>query len=156
MSKSKKDIIDFESKLESIRNKLMENYKEQKILMNEMKDLMTLHKKEIKVASKNVSTNAGKCSGFNKPEKVPYSLKIFLDISDTHMSRSRVTQILYQYFRDNKMLSNKIITPNKKMKKIFNIDKDKQLNFYNLQSWLKTVYDCEATNMEPNKYLIND
>lgn len=151
MSKStKQDITDFESKLESIQDKLMINYKEQKNLMNEMKDLMTLHKKEIKKASKNIQTNAGKLSGFNKPEKIPSKLKNLLNIKESTMPRSKVTQLLYQYFKDNKMLSQKIIIPNRQIKTIFNMNNNDEITFYNLQTWLKKVYDCEEKDIKLN------
>ena len=60
------------------------------------------------------------------------------------MPRSKITVLMYQYFTDNNMYdttTKKEIIPNKKIKEIFGVKKDDVINFYNLQTWLKKVYD---------------
>ena len=140
---------DFEEKLEKIRTDLKENYIQQKKLMNELKELLSIHKKDIKLISKNGNrTNCGKNSGFNKPEAIPPSLKKLLKINEDMLPRSKVTRLMYQYFTDNKMYSTKTkkeIIPNSKIKEIFGMkDGGEPIHFYNLQTWLKKVYDENA------------
>ena len=135
---------DFETKLGTIRTALKENYIQQKKLMNDLKELMSIHKKEIKLVSKTGNrTNSGKNSGFNKPEKVPPLLKKLLKIKEDMLPRSKVTALMYQYFTDNKMYNSKTkkeIVANNKIKEIFGMGEGDVINFYNLQTWLKKVY----------------
>lgn len=142
--------LSFEEKLELIRESLRENYAQQKKLMNDLKELLSLHKKDIKTVSKSNSfVNSGKHSGFNKPEPVPESLKNLLKIEEDSMPRSKVTALLYKYFTDNNMYNTKTkkeIIPNKKIKKIFGMQDEDTITFYNLQSWLKKVYNQSISN----------
>lgn len=141
---------DFETKIEDIRQALKDNYAQQKNLMNDLRELLTLHKKEIKLVSKSGNrSNSGKNSGFNKPEPVPLPLKKLLKIKDDMLPRSKVTGLMYQYFTDNKMYNTKTkkeIIPNSKIKQIFGMSNDDVINFYNLQTWLKKVYSENSTD----------
>lgn len=135
--------ISFEEKLENIRESLRENYAQQKKLMNDLRELLSLHKKDIKLVKSNVCTNTGKHSGFNKPESVPDALKKLLGIEEESMPRSKVTALLYKYFTENNMYNTKTkkeIIPNQKIKKIFGMQDGDTITFYNLQSWLKKIY----------------
>lgn len=139
---AKTDETDFESQLDNLIQALQENYMQQKRLMCELKDLKTLHKREIKRA-RNDSTsskNSGKHSGFNKPQPVPEKLRRLLEIDDTDLPRSTVTSLMYQYFRSNDMCDKKDITPSKEIKKIFDMQDDDVMNFFNFQTWLKKLY----------------
>lgn len=142
---SPKGTENFETKFEQIQEALCENYCQQKFLMNELKELMALHKKEIKLSSKCINrSESTKKSSFNKLEPIPLSLKNLLQIDDDHMTRSQITKLIYQYFTHNKMYNEtnkKEIIPNNKIRKIFGMSKDDVLNFYNFQTWLKKVYD---------------
>jgi len=141
--------LDFDAKANEIRQAIKDNYIQQKKLMNDLRELMNLHKKEIKVVAKARKGNAGRLSGFNKPEKVPESLKNLLDIEEPTMSRMEVTKKLYQYFKDNKMYhtnTKKEIIPNKEIKEIFGMKKSDTITFYNLQTWLKKVYHEDQKN----------
>lgn len=143
---------DFENKISKISVLLRENYKQQKKLMEELHQLRTLHKKEIKKSSKSLSrSNTGKNAGFNKPLPVPSNLKKLLDIKEDVMSRSQVTRLMYEYFRKNNMYNTntkKEIIPNDKIKKIFGMQKGDEITFYNLQTWLKKVYNESANNIK--------
>jgi len=134
----------FEDKIEEIRQLLKNNYIQQKKLMNDLKELTTIHKKEVKLTSKSgTRKNSGKHTGFNKPERVPISLRKLLKIEEEMMPRSKVTALMYQYFKDNKMFTVKTkrrIIPNEKIKEIFGMEDDDNITFYNLQMWLKKVY----------------
>ncbi|XWV26524.1 SWIB/MDM2 domain-containing protein [Tupanvirus soda lake] len=140
---------DFEKKIEDIREALKENYAQQKKLMNDLKELMTIHKKELKLSAKSGNrSNSGKHTGFNKPEPVPPSLKNLLKIEEDMLPRSKITRLMYQYFTDNKMYNRKTkkeIIPNKKIKEIFGMNDSDVINFYNLQTWLKKVYNENYT-----------
>jgi hypothetical protein len=135
---------DFENKLDEIRQALKENYAQQKKLMNDLRELMTIHKKEIKLISKSKNRGgSGGQKGFNKPEPVPLSLKKLLKIKEDMLPRSKVTQLMYKYFTDNKMYNTKTkkeIIPNDRIKTIFCMEDGDVINFYNLQTWLKKVY----------------
>lgn len=142
--------VDFEAKIEEITQALRENYAQQKKLMNDLKELMNLHKKEVKLSAKSgTRANSGKHSGFNKPETVPEPLRKLLKIEDEMLPRSKITNLMYQYFTTNQMYSTKTkkeIIPNDKIKKIFGMKKNDVINFYNIQTWLKKIYDENAPN----------
>ena len=134
---------DFENKMDEILEALNENYIQHKKIMNDMKELILLHKNEIKLTSKSENRiYSGKHSDFNKPEQVPLSLKKLLKIDDDILPRSKVTCLLYQYFTDNNMYNKtkKEILPNKKIKQIFDMKDSDVITCYNLQAWLKNVY----------------
>lgn len=118
--------------------------------MNDLKELMLLHKKEIKLSTKSGNrSNSGKYTDFNKPELIPLPLKKLLKIEENMLPRSKITKLMYQYFTDNKMYNKKTkkeIIPNKKIKEIFGMIEDDVINFYNLQTWLKKVYRENTVN----------
>lgn len=142
---------DFETKIEKIRSALKENYIQQKKLMNEMKELLKIHKKEIKFTVKSRNRlETYNVSGFNKPELIPTPLKKLLNIKEETMSRSKITKLLYQYFTQNNMYNKqtkKEIVPNKEIKKIFGMKEGDVINFYNVQTWLKKVYKENSDNV---------
>ncbi|QGR53833.1 swib/mdm2 domain-containing protein [Moumouvirus maliensis] len=141
---------DFDKKAEVIMEKLRQNYLEQKKLINDFRELKATHKKEIKCINKsNARSNSGKQTGFNKPEPVPPSLKSLLKIKEDKLPRSKITNLIYQYFTDNNMYNSKTkkeIIPNSKIRKIFGMKDDDVMNFYNLQTWLKKVYSENLDN----------
>uniref|UniRef100_A0A6C0CAR2 Uncharacterized protein n=1 Tax=viral metagenome TaxID=1070528 RepID=A0A6C0CAR2_9ZZZZ len=145
-NKKKEESVDVEDKINDIIQSLQENYIQQKKLMFELKELKTLHKKEIKKARDQSDKKSGKNSGFNKPQPVPEKIRKLLDIDDTHLPRSTVTSLMYQYFRDHNMCGKeKEIIPNKEIRKIFDMDEDDIMNFYNFQTWLKKLYQETQT-----------
>lgn len=140
----------FDEKIEEILEALKENYIQQKNLMNELRVLRSLHKKEIKLSSKpKKRTNSGKHTGFNKPEPIPPSLIKLLKIKESSLPRSKITGLMYQYFTDNEMYNTetkKEIIPNSKIREIFGMKKGDVINFYNFQTWLKKVYEENSEN----------
>lgn len=152
ITKKIEDPIDFENKINEIIQALQENYIQQKKLMYELKELKTLHKKEMKKAYAQPSDKkSGKNSGFNKPQPVPEKIRKLLDIDDTHLPRSTITSLMYQYFQTNNMYNKetkKEIIPNKEIRKIFNMREDDIMNFYNFQTWLKKLYQETPSTQE--------
>ena len=150
-SKKKIDDNNFDDRIEEIIQTLQENYVQQKKLMNELKELKTLHKKEMKlITNKSSDKKSGKNSGFNKPQPVPEKLCKLLEIDDTHLSRSAVTSLMYQYFQTNNMYNTKTkkeIIPNKEIRKIFGMREDDIMNFYNFQTWLKKLYQQQVPEL---------
>jgi len=138
-NKKSKNEKDFNTRVDEIMETLQENYQQQKKLMNELKELRSTHQKEIKVASGKSIKQSGKNSGFNKPQPVPEPLKKLLDI-DEDLSRSMVLSLLYQYFGEHDMKNGREINPDKKIRQIFGMDDDDIMNFYNLNTWLKKIY----------------
>ncbi|AKI79286.1 putative SWIB domain-containing protein [Acanthamoeba polyphaga mimivirus] len=142
----------FDDKLNELREELRENYIRQKKIMNDIKDLANLHKKDLRLAVKSGNRlNSGKHSGFNKPQTVPQSLKDLLKIDDDILSRSKVTELMYKYFTDNKMYNSKTkreIIPNSKIKKLFGMKEGDIITFYNMQTWLKKVYNENQNNVK--------
>lgn len=148
--KTKKGITDNEDineKISSLRQKLRENYEEQKKLMDDLNKLLTVQK-ETKLS--NYSGNrisSVKITNFNNPERVPESLAKLLDIKEKMLPRSKITNLIYEYFTDNNMYdtkNKKEIIPNAEIKNIFGMGKNDIITFYNLQTWLKKVYDEET------------
>jgi len=141
---------DFNIKIREIREALHENYIQQKKLMAELGTLLTIHKQELKAASKTKRrNNSGKKSGITKPAPVPKSLCTLLKIKDDQeLSRSDVSKLLYKYFTKHKMYgeTRREIIPNAKLRKVFGMSKSDILTFRNIQTWLKKVYDEAGTN----------
>src|ERR1700722_17607763 len=57
INKNNEDENDFENKIEQIREALKDNYSQQKKLMNDLKELTSLHKKEIRLSAKSGNRN---------------------------------------------------------------------------------------------------
>lgn len=129
-----------DNKIDKIRESLVENYIKQKKLMNELNELLKLSK------NKTVKSNSIEYYNFDKLQKIPASLKKLLKINEDSLPRSKITCLMYQYFTDNKMYNTKTkkeIIPNKQIKRIFSMEDGDIIDFYNLQLWLKKLYDAE-------------
>lgn len=133
----------FESKKEDILRTLKEiNILTKKVTMD-LKQLESMHKKELKLALKTTTKKSGKQSGFNEAVPVPEPLQKLLGLDDNPLSRSRVTKLMYEYIKENKLYSPKtkrIIIPNREMRVVFGIKKNDVMKFENFQTWLKKVY----------------
>lgn len=148
---------DYDTKMDQILDALRDNYTQQKKLMADLKDLKKVHKKEIKLANKtDRRVNSGKCSGFNKPSPVPEPLRKLLDLDNTPISRSAVTKLLYQYFTDNKMKNKRDIIPNSKVRRVFGMKETDKMDFYNLQKWVKKVYQENQIDDNSTVLILND
>lgn len=148
---SKKDIVESEeseendiaTKIENILEALRKNYLEQKKLEKEIRDLLPLHKKEVKQATKQKRQTSNKKTGFALKNNVPEKIKTFFDLDDEPMSRTDISKLFYQYFRDNNLQDEKDkrnINTNKELRTLFGMSKDDKLTMYNFNTWLKKIY----------------
>ena len=81
-------------------------------------------------------------SGFNKEGPVPPKLIKYLDIDDEiHMSRPKVVHLLYTKFKNDNLTTGQNIIFDKNTAKFFGKDKDYELNFKQIQTFLKEIYD---------------
>ena len=110
--------------------------------------LEKLHKREVKSARKN-RRNKGSAkrdvkSGFNKPTPVPEAVAKLFDIEEgTLLARTVVTKMIYQYIKDKGLQNEedkRQITPDSKIKKLFQLGKDDSLTFQNFQTHMKKLY----------------
>jgi chromatin remodeling complex protein RSC6 len=105
----------FESKKEDIMKTLKEINALTKKVTLDLKQLESLHKKELKIALKTTTKKSGKQSGINEPVAVPEPLQKLLGLNDEPLSRAHVTKLMYAYIKENKLYSPKtkrIIIPN--------------------------------------------
>ena len=138
---------------EVLLNKITQNYREQR---DEIRELMKLHKKELRANKKNNKYKKNKDkSGFTKPTPVPDKLAEFLKLEKgCLMSRPQVTALLYDEFKRRNLYYKKderVIIPDNDVKKLFNLPKDADkstdakdkngLNFYNLQKYIAQCYN---------------
>lgn len=132
-------------KFDEIKKMMLENYAQQKDLMNKMRVLLENSEKKVECKTKVERKTDIFFVNFNKLEPVPQQFKNLLEIEDDNMNVLQLTKMVYKYFQDNKMVDAKTreIKPNNKIKKIFKMKDKDVINFYNLQSWIRSVYDNE-------------
>ncbi len=145
---------EFIIKCEDLIKEITINYKSQR---DQIRNLIKLHKKELKNAKKNKSNNKPKAkTGFTKPSKVPDKIANFIGIEKgTLMPRTKVTSLLIEEFKKRNLLYHKdkrIIIVNGDIRKLFpklpeskiqsTDPKDQNgLNLYNLQTYITYAYD---------------
>lgn len=146
---------EFEKQCELLLSRITVNYREQR---NEIKNLIKLHKKEVKNIKNNKNKNKKK-TGIMKPGNVPDKLADFVGIAKgTKMSRPDLTNLISSEFERRGLYHKKdrrIIIPDDDVMKLFNLSKEAQksndpkdengLNFFNLQKHIARIYD-ESNN----------
>lgn len=153
LNSSESEESEFVKQFEFLLEKITKNYKEQR---DEIRNLIKLHKKELKCAKKTKRTrNQRDKTGFTKPEIVPDKLADFVDIKrGTMMSRTELTKLLCKEFTKRNLYyknDKRVIIPDELVKNLFNLpnnadksinprDKD-GLNFYNLQTYIAKCYN---------------
>ena len=96
----------------------------------------------IKFSSKKPKRKVTSSSGFNKEGPVPPKLIKYLDLDDeTQMSRPKVVHLLYTKFKNDNLTTGQNIIFDKNTAKFFGKDKDYELNFKQIQTFLKEIYD---------------
>lgn len=145
---------EFVIKCEEILKELTVTYKKQK---DQIKDLIKLHKKELKKNQKAKNNYKARAkTGFTKESEVPDKLCEFLSLTKgTRLPRTKVTSLFIKECDKRGLLYSKdkrIIIPNGDIKKLFpkladvkEISTDPKdpngLNFYNLQHHLTDCYN---------------
>jgi len=137
---------------QDVSARFSENISEVKKLISTLyKDyqvLEKLHRREVKDARKN-RRNKGSAkrdvkSGFNKPTPVPHAVAKLFDIEEgTLLARTVVTKMIYQYIKDKGLQEEedkRKITPDSKIKKLFQLEKGDKLTFQNFQTHMKKLY----------------
>lgn len=80
-------------------------------------------------------------SGFAKPTKITDDLCVFLNIEKgSELARTEVTKKINAYVKEHNLfdVSNKrIILPNAALKKLLGCADTDEINYFNLQSWMK-------------------
>lgn len=144
---------EFTKKCEELIDRITKNYKEER---EEIRNLMKLHKKELKNSKKRKPKSKEKDkTGFTKPSIVPDNLADFLGLKrGTIMSRTELTGLLCKEFTKRNLYhknDRRIIIPDDDVRKLFNLPKSAEkssdpkdkngLNFYNLQKYIAICYN---------------
>jgi hypothetical protein len=125
---------------EDIINDLRKNFVNQRKLMDKLKAVTI--KNEF-TPSKKWHLEEKECIVFYK-EDVPKKLRVFLGLEkDVELSRADIVTKFYEYLKENDLIDKKTkkITLNSKIKKLFDMNKDDVIDFYNLFMWINKVYD---------------
>lgn len=126
------------TEVKEICETLKQNYAKQQKLMNQLNELTVANK--VKTTGNPQTT--GVCTGFNQPEPIPESLHRLLKPDQDLASRFEVTLLLYRYINEHELYhaDQKRIVPNRTMKKAFGMSDNDVLTYYNLQTWLRKLY----------------
>lgn len=161
MVNSEESESEFTKQCDVILEKLTKNYKEQR---DEIRNLIKLHKKELRSIKKQKRTRISKDkTGFTKPGVIPDKLAEFVGLNKgTEMSRTKLTKLICQEFENRNLYHKKdrrIIVPDDEVKTLFNLPKDADksndpkdkngLNFYNLQKYIAECYNEFNDNPKP-------
>jgi protein phosphatase 1E len=96
----------------------------------------------IKFGSKKPKRKGNSSSGFNKEGPVPPKLIKYLELdNEIQMSRPKVVHLLYTKFKNDNLTTGQNIIFDKNTAKFFGKDKDYELNFKQIQTFLKEIYD---------------
>ena len=96
----------------------------------------------IKFGSKKPKRKGTSSSGFNKEGPVPPKLIKYLDLdNEIQMSRPKIVSLLYTKFKNDNLTTGQNIIFDKNTAKFFGKDKDYELNFKQIQTFLKEIYD---------------
>lgn len=138
---------------EALLDKITVQYRQQR---EEIRDLIKLHRKELKSYKKHKKNKLLKDkSGFTKETPVPDGLAQFLKLEKgTLMSRPQVTALLCEEFKRRGLYyteDKRVIRPDADVKKLFNLQDNVDssinardnngLNFFNLQKYIAKCYN---------------
>lgn len=145
-------INDNNETFESLFNKIVldinDSYSLMKTIRLNFKELSKVHKYELKMYKNMKKSKSNRLSGFNKPADVPSSIKELLKLeNDDKLPRTQITKLFYEYIKEHNLQNEsdkRTINPNKELKKLFGLEKNEQLSFYNIQTHLKKIYNTET------------
>lgn len=148
---SEEESSEFLKQCDQLLEKISKNYKDQR---DEIRNLMKLHKKELKMYKKKKPSILKEQTGFTKPCPVPEKLAKFLKLdAGKELSRTELTKLLCGEFKKRGLYhkdDRRIIIPDAEVRKMFGLTKDAEkstdpkdkngLNFYNLQKYIAQCY----------------
>ena len=141
----------FEDVFTKIANDVQEVHSLLKTVRLNFKELSKVHKYEVKMYKTMKKTKSNRLSGFNKPTEVPAPLQKLLKLSpDEKLPRTQITKLIYEYIKQNNLQSatdKRTINPNKELQKLFGLEKNEQLSFYNIQTHMKKIYQTKNDNV---------
>jgi len=145
---------EFGVQLLSIKSELDKQYESVKasrtIISEQLKILAKVHTSEMKTRGKKKPKQEGaekkqSQSGFNKPSLVPDTMCEFLGLPKNFVCpRPTITGKIYNYINDHNLQDPKdkrIIIPDEKLIKLFDIKKGEVIGFKTMQTMIKKVYD---------------
>lgn len=147
---------EFIKKCETLINELTKTYKEQR---NKIKNLMKLHKSELKNSKRRNKDRKKPETGFTKSEIVPDNLAKFIGIDKgTEMPRTALTKLVYNEIKNRKLYYEKdrrVLRADEELKKIFKLPDSVNMsinpkdelgfNFFNLQKYIAKCYPAKPT-----------
>jgi chromatin remodeling complex protein RSC6 len=129
------------SKVVTLTGELKEVQGELKALQKEYSKVVKTHaKKGKKVATKRAP------SGFAKPCKISKELCAFFNLPEgSEKARTDITKMLNQYIKENKLQDandRRNIVANEALCKLMNLKPTDQLNYFNLQTYIKQHFNA--------------
>ena len=155
--------IDIVLKEKGIENKENKENKEKKIKKNDektdgKKELKEKVKKEVKEKVKKERKKKEEIippSAITNPTLITTALQHFLGKhDDCLMTRLEITNKLYEYIQVNNLQNyenKKIINPDDKLKKLFNLSDNQELTYFNIQSMINKHFIIEKEEDEDIK-----
>lgn len=135
-------VSNIEAEVEVLRNSTGKGPTGVKFLKSVASQLKKLKKETARIAkgkNKKVSTNTN--SGFKKPVQISSEMRKFANWGDELHSRVDVTKFICAYVKENdlqKPEDRRLIKPDKKLQKLFNIPADRELKYCDIQTLMKS------------------
>jgi len=132
---------------EELMDALKQNYLQQKSLLSQLKKFEQNMKPE-------QMPKTCELKNFNTEYDVPIPLRKLLELTEERLPISTVTRLLYEYVKKHKLCdikSSGVIIPNSKMRSAFNMKKNDIVTYFNIQIWIKNLYDKYYPNNLANK-----
>lgn len=134
---------DCEKEIESITEKLYENYMQQKQLVAKLEKLNNTSSKNITGVQTKVRDTYN-ITNWSCEYNIPDKVRKILSIEEPALSKFEFTQALYRYIVSNKLIDKKTkhtITMDKNLIKIFSNCNITKLDWYDLQGQIKQLFD---------------
>lgn len=151
---SEKTEISFESRIDSLMEKLTETFNDLKTITNDLKIIKKEHNKIVKKitgrkkTAKDPDAPKKAPSGFCKPRQISAELAKFLKVEEnTQLASPDTTRLITLYIRNNhlqKEEDNRIIDLDKpggeELRKLLKVPNGEELSFFNIQHFIKTHF----------------
>ena len=135
-------VSNIEAEVDVLRNSTGKGPSGVKFLKSVASQLKKLKKETARIAkgkNKKVSTNTN--SGFKKPVQISSEMRKFANWGEELHSRVDVTKFICAYVKENdlqKPEDRRLIKPDKKLQKLFNIPADRELKYCDIQTLMKS------------------